>query len=206
MYYFKFTELFFKLDRKILLFILAIVAGGVLLYSTKSQLFSRTTQNSSPPVVETNLVAKFDYLSQNSNSSCSAVFKDSITSMPDNARLQGSCCRPMDFHRYSEQVEGLKKYVYIEEIPPDPYDIEAGLAKKLMSYYDMELTPQEQKAYDYAIQNSNEKGPCCCKCWRWYVYGGLGKLLIQKYDFTGEQVTEVWNLSDGCGGVGDHLH
>ena len=36
------------------------------------------------------------------------------------------------------------------------------------------------------------------------LHGGLGKLLIQKYNFTGEQVTEVWNLSDGCGGAGDH--
>lgn len=68
-----------------------------------------------------------------------------------------------------------------------------------MSYYDMELTPEEQQAYDYAMQNSNEKGPCCCKCWRWYVYGGLGKYLIRNHGFSGEQVTEVWNLSDGCG-------
>ena len=117
----------------------------------------------------------------------------------------------MSVHRYSEQVEGLVKFKSvagqnIDKIPDDPYDIEAGLAKELMSYYDLELTPEERKAYDYAMQNSHEKGPCCCKCWRWYVYGGLGKLLIQKYNFTGEQVTEVWNLSDGCGGAGDHVN
>jgi hypothetical protein len=151
------------------------------------------------------LAEKFDYLSQNGNSSCSVAFRESISSMPDTRRLRGSCCSPMSWHRYSEQVEGLKKYRNIPEIPPDPYDIEASLAKGLMSYYDMKLTPEEQKVYDYAMENSNEKGPCCCKCWRWYVYGGLGKYLIRNYKFTGEQVAEVWNLSDGCGGD-EHNH
>jgi hypothetical protein len=108
-------------------------------------------------------------------------------------------------HRYEEQVTGLKKFKDIPEIPSDPYDIEVGLAKKLLSYYDLKLSEAEQKSYDYAMQNSNEKGPCCCKCWRWYVYGGLGKLLIREKGFNGQQLTEVWNLSDGCGGEGDHV-
>lgn len=150
------------------------------------------------------LAAQFDYLSKNGNSSCSASFKDSIPAMADGARLQGSCCSPMGIHRYSEQVEGLKKYANIPEIPPDPYNVDASLAKKLLAMYDTQLTPEQQQAYDYAMQNSSEKGPCCCKCWRWYVYGGLGKLLIQKYGFTGEQVTDVWNFSDGCGGDSEH--
>src|SRR3989338_3113591 len=92
--------------------------------------------------------SQFEYLSQNGNSSCSLSFKNSILAMADDVRLQGSCCSPMDMHRYDEQVEGLKKYQNIPEIPPDPYDIEAGLAKKLLAYYDTELTPEEQKAYD----------------------------------------------------------
>lgn len=120
--------------------------------------------------------------------------------MPDGMRLEGSCCSPMDLSRYEEQIMGLKKYSGVPEIPPDPYDIEVKLAKELQNYYDVQLSPREQEAYDYAMQHSMEKGPCCCKCWRWYVYGGLGKLLIQKYHFTGAQVTEVWDLSDGCGG------
>lgn len=152
------------------------------------------------------LAAKFEMLSQSGNSSCSGDFKDSISEMQEGARLQGSCCSPMDLHRYSEQVEGLRKYANIKEIPPDPYDIEAGLAKKLMGYYDVQLSDEQQKEYDYAMENSAEKGPCCCKCWRWYVYGGLAKYLIQNYNFSGEQVTEVWNLSDGCGGEGDHVN
>lgn len=169
--------------------------------------FSSSQQNRNPAIgANTALAAKFDQLSKNGNSSCSGAFKDSIDNMPDNVHLQGSCCSPMDMHRYSEQVNGLKKYKDIPEIPPDPYDINAGLARKLKAYYDTQLTPAEQKVYDYAMANSKEKGPCCCKCWRWYVYGGLGKLLIQKYKFTGEQITEIWNLSDGCGGPGDHIN
>lgn len=158
------------------------------------------------PPADRALAAQFDYLSKNGNSNCSASFAESIDAMDDPERLRGSCCSPMNMHRYTEQVEGLKKYSNIPEIPPDPYDIEAGLAKRLKSYYDVELTSMQQQAYDYAMQNSHEKGPCCCMCWRWYVYGGLGKLLIQKYSFTGEQVTNVWNLSDGCGGAGEHNH
>ena len=155
-------------------------------------------------LANTALAAKFEELSQSGNSSCSGEFYDSIDTMPDSARLQGSCCSPMNMHRYSEQVEGLKKYKDIPEIPSDPYDIDASLAEKLKGYYDLELTAEEQQAYDYAMANSHEKGPCCCKCWRWYVYGGLAKFLIQNHGFTGEQITEVWNLSDGCGGEGDH--
>ena len=152
------------------------------------------------------LAAKFDELSKNGNSSCSATFSDSIDKMPEGSRLQGSCCSALNMHRYTEQVTGLKKYKDIPEIPSDPYDIDGALAKQLKAYYDVELTPEQQKAYDYAMPNSMEKGPCCCKCWRWYVYGGLGKLLIQKYNFTGEQITEIWNFSDGCGGPGDHVN
>lgn len=157
------------------------------------------------------LAAQYDRLSQHGNSSCSGAFIDSIDAMPDTMRLQGSCCSPMSPHRYKEQVEGLEKFKSVDgqniaEIPDDPYDIPASLAKKLKGYYELELTPEEQEAYEYAMAHSNEKGPCCCMCWRWYVYGGLGKYLIKNYKFTGEQVTEVWNLSDGCGGAGDHVY
>ena len=151
------------------------------------------------------LYVKFQRLSTKGNSSCSGAFTDSISSMKDGDRLQGSCCSVMSWHRYQEQVEGLKKYSKINEIPSDPYDIDAELAKKMKSRYEDSLTPEQQKEYDYAMANSNEKGPCCCKCWRWYVYGGLAKFLIAEKGFTGEQLTEVWNLSDGCGGEGDHV-
>ena len=189
--------------------ILAAIALGALYLASAKQDFnfsSRSSPDGNTHQVNAALAAQFDSLSKNGNSSCSASFKDSIASMSDTDRLRGSCCSPMSLHRYSEQVEGLKKYAHTPEIPSDPYDVEASLAKNLMAMYDAQLTPEQQHAYDYAMEHSSEKGPCCCKCWRWYVYGGLGKLLIQKYAFTGEQVTEVWNLSDGCGGDEEHHH
>ncbi len=151
------------------------------------------------------LYKKFQLLSRNGNSSCSSSFANSISSMSGQARLQGSCCGPMGWHRYKEQVKSLKRYINIKEIPPDPYDIELKLAQKLQSHYNDPLSKKEQEAYDYAMQNSKEKGPCCCKCWRWNVYGGLAKYLIKNYKFTGRQITDVWNLSDGCGGDEDHV-
>jgi hypothetical protein len=88
-------------------------------------------------------------------------------------------------------------------VPPDPYDISAPLALKLMRYYDMALNNEEKAAYDYAMEHSDMEGPCCCKCWRWKVYGGLGKYLIHARHFTGQQVTDLWNVGQGCGGPVD---
>lgn len=203
------------MNKKLPIIIVAIatLVGGYF-YLSAGSLFDFSNDSSgehSSVLVSEALAAQFEYLSQNGNSSCSGGFKDSIAEMPDDSRLQGSCCSPMSLHRYSEQVEGLKEFKLvvgqnIDKIPDDPYNIEAKLAKELMSHYDMELTSEEQRAYDYAMQNSSEKGPCCCKCWRWYVYGGLGKYLIKNYDFTGEQLTQLWNLSDGCGGDSEHHH
>lgn len=183
------------------------IAAAVLLLVAGAYYFSASSK---PPVAifaETALAAQFEMLSKNGNSNCSDEFMRSIQSGESGLeRIQGSCCSPMDPHRYQEQIEGLKKFKDISEIPPDPYDIDAGLAKDLMSYYDMQLTEEGQKAYDYAMENSMGKGPCCCMCWGWYVYGGLAKKLIQERAFTGEQITELWDLSDMCGGPGDHLN
>ena len=145
--------------------------------------------------------SQFDYLSPHGNSSCTKEFLDSISTMAPGARLQGSCCSEMERTRYLKQIEGLTKYSAIVDIPPNPYDMDAGLAGKLLSYYDLALTSEEQKAYDYAMANSTEKGPCCCRCWRWKVYGGLAKLLAREHHFTGEQITDVWDISNGCGGA-----
>ena len=176
----------------IILIILIIVFGKLVFFAPANT------------VDEASLRKRFELLSVHGNSSCSSTFANSIASMSADSRLQGSCCSAMSWHRYQEQVKGLIKYSAIREIPPDPYDIDAELAKKLKSHYEDTLTPEQQKEYDYAMQNSHEKGPCCCRCWRWYVYGGLAKFLIKEKGFTGEQVTDVWNLSDGCGGEADH--
>ena len=149
------------------------------------------------------LKSRFQALSEHGNVECSVQFEKLISTMPPDGRLQGSCCAPMDEARYRQQIDGLKKYADIAEVPPDPYDISAPLAHKLMGYYDMALNKEEQAAYDYAMKHSDMEGPCCCKCWRWKVYGGLGKLLIRVHHYTGQQLTDLWNVGQGCGGPVD---
>ncbi|MBI1972089.1 MAG: hypothetical protein HYS53_02200, partial [Candidatus Aenigmarchaeota archaeon] len=120
------------------------------------------------------LESKFAVLSSAGTNLCAT--SDYIDNKQDDEHLQGSCCSAMDFHRYAEQVEGLKKYSGIEKIPSDPYDISASLAKELLDHQkSIILTLEQQKIYDEAVQMSDEGGPCCCKCWRWYAFEGLAK-------------------------------
>ena len=188
------------ISRKSLRLLTVVIAVFASALIAASQLISAATENSEE------LRARFEYLSQNGNSNCSPEFMKSISSMPAVALLQGSCCSPMDLHRYQEQTEGLKVYAEIDVIPPDPYNIPAALAARLMEFYEISLTPAQQAAYDHAMENSNEGGPCCCGCWRWVTYGGLAKHLIRDKGFSGEEIARIWDLSDGCGGEGDHVH
>lgn len=146
----------------------------------------------------------FEWLSKNGNSNCSVEFLKSIPKLPASARLQGSCCGPMDLEHYAEQLDGLKKLAAIEVVPPDPYDLAAPLAQQGLNASELKLEPKEQVEFDYAMQHADEGGPCCCRCWRWQVYTGLAKLLIRDQGFTGPQIAEFWDLSSGCGGTHDH--
>lgn len=144
---------------------------------------------------------KFVELTTNRNVACFGANR--IYSMSDSESLRGSCCSPMSLHRYEEQVEGLKTYASLSQIPPDPYDISVEKAKELLNYKNaIKLSDEQENIYKDAMKMSDEGGPCCCKCWRWDVYEGLAEYLIVIENFTAEQVAEVWNLSDGCGGEG----
>jgi len=165
--------------------------------------FAVASANAEETTDDAALKSRFELLSLHGNVECSNKFEASIATMPPNARLQGSCCAPMDETRYRQQIDGLKKYSDIAEVPPDPYDIPAPMAHKLMGDYDLALNKEEQAAYDYAMEHSDMQGPCCCKCWRWKVYGGLGKYLIRTRHYTGQQLTDLWNVGQGCGGATD---
>ena len=117
--------------------------------------------------------------------------------------LQGSCCAPMVLSQYEKQIEGLKEYRKIDVIPKDPYNVSFELAQRLLGYEDnIKLTSQEQAIYDGAVEMSEDHGPCCCKCWRWYAFEGLAKYLITEYNYNSSEIAEVWELVDGCGGGG----
>ena len=110
----------------------------------------------------------------------------------------------MDETRYRQQFEGLKKNTLTSlRCHLILNDISAPLAHTLMGYYTLTLNKEEQAAYDYAMQHSDMQGPCCFKCWRWKVYGGLGKYLIRTRGYTGQQLTDLWNVGQGCGGPTD---
>ncbi|AJF61737.1 TPA: hypothetical protein HA239_01515 [Candidatus Woesearchaeota archaeon] len=154
---------------------------------------------------QTALEVKFALLSSAHTNSCGGTF-NYIDSKSDQERIQGSCCGAMVFHRYAEQVHALKKYSDFEKIPPDPYDVSVSLAKELLDYQkNIILNAEQQEVYDHAVDLSHEGGPCCCKCWHWYAYEGLAKYLITEKGFTAEQIADVWDLSDACGGTG-HAH
>jgi len=148
------------------------------------------------------LEARFNILSNANSNSCGGTFMF-VDSLPEDGRIQGSCCSAMDFHRYSEQIEGLKKYRYFEIIPKDPYDVPVAHAKQLLEYQKtIVLNEEQQEIYNNAMAISHEGGPCCCKCWHWYAYEGLAKYLIVEEGFSAEQIAEIWDLSDACGGKG----
>lgn len=150
------------------------------------------------------LAARYDYLSQQGTNSCGGG-KDVVKSLADEGRMQGSCCGPMNLHSYEEQIGGLKKYADYEIIPTDPYDVPVAWAKEMIEYNEnTALTPDQQARYDAAVGMSHEGGPCCCKCWHWYAYEGLAKHLIINDNFSAEQIAQLWDLSEACGG--EHAH
>lgn len=130
-----------------------------------------------------------------------------VMGMDDSAvNLGGQCCGVLkSTHMYEEQLETLQKYNRIPQIPKDPYNMPVKLVKKLIEYdNDIKLNAEQQKIFDKASEMSNEKGPCCCKCWKWYAYSGLAKYLIVEHNFNAEQITEVFDISDSCGEHGEH--
>ncbi len=187
----------------LLIFGLIIAAFGFGIVSTSRQPTFRVNQAFAAGTKEA-----FDYLStsKTATSSFCGLQPQTVNGFSDGDSIQGACCGAMDFHRYQEQVEGLKQYKKIPQIPVDPYNIPVTLAKQLFQYQlTITLNKEQQAVYDQAMQLSEEHGPCCCKCWRWTAFEGLAKYLITKNDFTASQIANVWNLEDGCGGSG-HTH
>lgn len=184
---------------------LIVIAGAFLLGGTPSSQDGK--ERNTVGITNTALAAKFEDLSGKTTNSCGGG-KAVVFGLPEDGRLQGSCCDAMDAHSYEEQITGLKeKYDEHDVIPSDPYDVSAQWARQMIEYGDQTtLTPEQQAIYDEAVELSEEGGPCCCVCWHWYAYEGLAKHLIINESFTAEQVAEVWELSDACGGGSEHSH
>src|SRR3989304_6393114 len=101
-----------------------LILGIASLLITVTYMFSSTLKQTGYSINEINtqsLELKFSELSNAKTNLCAGP---NVLDRLNTERLQGSCCSPMDFHRYSEQINGLKKYAYIAKIPADPYDID----------------------------------------------------------------------------------
>jgi hypothetical protein len=152
-----------------------------------------------PSLASGKLKERFGILSQRHTNRCDLTPSE-LASMPATARLQGSCCGPMKYSDYVKQIKGLKAYVVTDTIPPDPYDVSVALARHLI-YLDrrLTLTPAEQRVYKQATRMSEEHGPCCCRCWRWFAFRGQAKQFIRLRRYSAAQIAQIWDLEDGCG-------
>jgi hypothetical protein len=106
----------------------------------------------------------------------------------------------MAYTDYVKQIRGLKAYADVPEIPSDPYNVEVRLAQQLFSFDKAyTLDSDQQTVYDNAMKMAEEKGPCCCRCWRYVAFRGQAKELIARRRYTAAQIAQVWDLEDGCG-------
>ncbi len=152
------------------------------------------------PLASGNLRQRFAVLSSQHSSQC-GLATGNFHALAKHGRLQGACCAAMTYDKYVRQINGLKAYAAVPDVPPDPYDVSVGLATRLVGYdRSITLTPEQQAVYDQAKKLSHEHGPCCCKCWRWTTLGGMAKELIAHRRYTAVQISTLWDLEDGCGG------
>jgi hypothetical protein len=185
--------------------VFAVAGGGVALgFSlTRSQPQRAEAGRTAIPPVGTSssvLQQRFAVLSQRHTNKC-ALRPQDVDTLAVNGRLQGSCCTPMVFGRYMQQVRGLAAYRDVRQIPRDPYDIPIEQAKQLLAYdSSITLTAAQQAIYRQAMKLSHEHGPCCCHCWRWPAFEGQAKYLMTRRRYRPSQIAQVWNLEDGCGG------
>ncbi len=143
---------------------------------------------------------KFQYLATQSTNFC-GLQQGTVMSYSDSTRIQGACCNPMNMTTYKDQVHGLQAFSDVAVIPPDPYDVSAGLAKQLLGYdRSIKLTTSEQAVFDQAMSLTPDKAPCCCKCWRWNAHEGLARYLIHVRYWDAQKVGKVITLVNGCGG------
>jgi hypothetical protein len=145
--------------------------------------------------------AKFSFLAAQNSNSCSLDAKQ-VRSDPSQMRLQGSCCSAMDRASYKGQVNGLREFAALPQIPVDPYDVSVGLAKRLLNYdRNLHLNPARKSIYKRAMSMTSEGAPCCCFCWRWIAFRGLSKLLIVRKHWPAPKLARLISLLDGCGGA-----
>ena len=143
---------------------------------------------------------RFAYLAAQRSNRCDLQAR-AILSYPDSRRPQGSCCERMDRPSYMWQRRQLRRYRGIAQIPSEPYDIPARLAKQLLRLdSSISLSPQQGGVYARAMKMTSEHGPCCCRCWRWNAVEGLARYLIATRRWQAGELAHLVDALNGCGG------
>lgn len=129
----------------------------------------------------------------------SCVAKETLLATTTGLYLGGQCCGGMkNLTEYHIELQNLQKYKDIPDVPMNPYKTPIPLAKKWIDYdRATTLTADEQKVMDDAMKLSKE-GPCCCKCWHYFVNEGIAKKMIRDYHYTAQQVAAYWDTSSIC--------
>ena len=178
--------------------VVAIAAGG------RDQSSPRMPKVTSSARTTAGTPERFAYLARQHSNRCDLQARELMRRGGDG-RLQGSCCSPMDEHAYVEQARALRRYAGIGQIPPDPYDVKVALAQRLLRYQaDIHLSRPDRSIYTRAMEMSDEKGPCCCRCWRWTAVEGLSKYLIAKRGWEPPRLARLVDAVEGCGGADEH--
>lgn len=132
--------------------------------------------------------------------------KQVLAMSTSEGNLGGQCCGALtDFEAYEVQLKAIEQFKLDNKdtenlIPADPYDISVEVAQKLTQFdTDITLNTSEQAVFDEAVAMSHHGGPCCCKCWKWYVMSGLAKKLIVDENWNAHQIAELWDVSSSCG-------
>ena len=115
--------------------------------SSTAQSFSMSAEMSYPLIFMIGLVA--------SVSSCMAV---------TGGLLVAIAAKYNETHGTLSTAERLKPLIYFNTGRVISYTLLGGAIGALGSA--LTLSPDEEKAHQYAMLNSDEKGPCCCQCWR----------------------------------------
>ena len=180
----------------IMIVIVIVIAASVLFFSGTKTVSAQSIPKS----------AQFTALSHATSDQCAylgnqAAIYNSIDSQPNGTYFQGSCCSPMDWNHYQQQIAGLKNYSDIPAIPQNPYNVSVVQVKQLLGYYEnITLNTSQNATFNQAASLTQDTSWCCCQCWAWYAHAGLAKYLIKYHNFNVSQIVQVTNLEDCCGG------
>jgi hypothetical protein len=184
--------------RRVLMAVTATALGAIGLVAAMAGHDSRTP-TPERPAAESH--ARFVALSERHTNRCDLQAGE-IMSQASTQRLQGSCCNAMDETAYRRQVRYLRRYAVTADIPRDPYDVSAGLTQRLLRYdRAVKLSAAQQATYREAMKMSREKGPCCCRCWRWTAFRGLSKQLVARRRMRASELARLIDALNGCGGA-----